>query len=272
MGGVRRPAAHDGLEVALTLLVGHRGEAAHLALGDDRRQPFAGRQQGGGGLRLVAEGRQDLLVGVGGLVRHLHLAPVAARVDVRGTHQQLVEGAPDLGPRRLQPVRLGVLHPHGHRQDPDAPVAVGVLHPAGDGRRALDALVVVGEAVHQHVGEVDGADVGDVAQAGTTVDEDVVVAAPELGAQGVQELAAVLLLVEAVPVELGEDGGVVAVLAARGDVVEPAPAGEVPPQRGDRLADVGLLGDPRLVGRGWVQGLDLEHVVVDEVQHSGPVA
>ena len=70
--------------------------------------------------------------------------------------------------------------------------------------RAVDALLAAGEAVNQDVRQVDGADVGDVAEPGPAVDQGVVVVSLHVRAQGVEELAAAEPVVEVVPVHPGQ--------------------------------------------------------------------
>lgn len=149
-------------------------------------------------------------------------------------------------------------------------VALGDL--AGDGGGAVDGLVAEGEAVDEHVREVDGADVGDVAEARTAVDEDVVVVGLHVVPQGVEEVAAAEPVVEVVPVEGGDGGRVLAVLPSGGDEVEGAAPRELPAERlrgerdGVRL-DAGVVPVPVVgplggVGRGPGE-------FGDQVDHAG---
>lgn len=102
---------------------------------------------------------------------------------------------------------------------------------------------------------MDGADVGDVTEAGTAVDEDVVVVGLHVIAQGVEEVAAAEPVVEVVPVEGGDGRGVLAVLPSGGDEVERAALWELPAERLGREGDRVRL-DPGVVTVPVVGALD----------------
>ena len=228
VGGDRRPAACEGVPDPQPDLFGdrrHGGDAAAGYLGDE---PFEGGEKGVGESGLVAEGRQGLLVRVVGPVRDLHRAPVGRRLIGAESAGQPVELHPRQGPSGSRLLLLTLVDTHGDGEDLDRPVALVDL--AGDGGRAVDGLVAEGEAVDEDVRKVDGADVGDVAEAGAAVDEDVVVIGLHVLAQGVEKVAAAEPVVEVIPVEGGDCGGVLAVLASRRDEVQGAAAGKFPAQ------------------------------------------
>ncbi len=115
---------------------------------------------------------------------------------------------------------------------------------------------------------MDGADVGDVAETGAAVQQDVVVVAFHVVAQGVEEGAAAQPVVEVVPVEGADRGGVIAVLPSRRHEVEATSAGEGPVEGDGVRADPGVGGDR--VGVGGRPGAgDGPRVVGDQVDDPG---
>ncbi|MDH6112331.1 hypothetical protein P3T34_004546 [Kitasatospora sp. MAP12-44] len=117
----------------------------------------------------------------------------------------------------------------------------------GDPRGAVDALVAQREADHQVVGHLHGTDLGGVGEAGTAVDQHVVVALAHVAAQRVEELPAVEALVEQVPVQAAQRAGVVAVLAAGREQVDAAAGREAAP--GERQRVAGHLGEVQVPAR-----------------------
>lgn len=142
--------------------------------------------------------------------------------------REAVELQPGEGPSGVGLLLLALVDAHGDGEDADAPAAVAFVDLPCDGRGAVDGLVAEGEAVDEDVGQMDGTDVGDVAEAGAAVDEDVVVVGLHVVAQGVEEVPAAEAVVEVVPVEGGDGRRVLAVLLAGGDEVEGAALGELP--------------------------------------------
>jgi hypothetical protein len=158
----------------------------------------------------------------------------------RQVFQQRVEQPAGVGLAQLQLAHLEGIGAGRHREHPEGlarELAVGAA-PGFDGglghrQGAADALVVVGEQGHQHVGHLHRADAGGVAHAGAAVDEHVVVVLAQAGLDGLQEGAAAQALVEGIPVEGVQLGGVARPLAAGGQEVDAAAfreAGEVDAQ------------------------------------------
>ncbi len=272
IGGQGGPAPGEGVADAQPNLLADRGHRGDLTVGDDRGEPFEGGEQGVGEPGLVAEGGERLLVGVVGAVGDLHRAPVGGEFVAGQVARQPVELEPGERPSGVRLLLLALVDAHRHGVDGDGAAGVALGDLAGDGGRAVDGLVAEGEAVDEHVREVDGADVGDVAEAGAAVDEDVVVVGLHVVAQRVEEVAAAEPVVEVVPVEGGDGGAVLAVLPPGGDEVERAAPGELPAQRlrgqrhGVRL-DAGVVAVPvvgALHGAGGGPG-----VLGDQVDHAG---
>nr|BFE70122.1 hypothetical protein GCM10020092_034230 [Actinoplanes digitatis] len=173
-------------------------------------------------------------------------APVAVAVGPAVEGRKIAE--PLLGdePSGIGLDLLARVEPHRHRQDPHP----GLLrqHELGDGGGAVDALLVQRETVEQHVRQLDGADVGDVAVPGAAVDEDIVVLLLHRGAQGLEEELPALSLVEVVPVDAVDLFRVVlAQLSGREQIEQPTLRERRPievdhpvPQVGES-PDVGLL-------------------------------
>lgn len=272
IGGQGGPAPGEGVADPQPDLFADRGHRGDLPVGDDRGEPFEGGEQRVGEPGLVAEGGERLLVGVVGPVRDLHRPPVGGEFVAGQIARQPVELEPGQRPSGVRLLLLALVdaHRYGVEGDGAAGVALGDL--AGDRGRAVDGLVAEGEAVDEHVREVDGADVGDVAEAGPAVDQYVVVVGLHVVAQGVEEVAAAEPVVEVVPVEGGDGGAVLAVLASGGDEVERAALRELPAERlrgqrhGVRL-DAGVVAVPvlgTLGGAGRGPG-----VLGDQVDHTG---
>ena len=273
VGGQGRPAPGEGVPDAEPGILTDRGHRGDLLLGDDGGEPFERGQQGVGEPRLVAEGGQRLLVRVVRPVRDLHRAPVGGgllAVEPGGEAVELQPGERASGVRLLL---LALVDPHRDRVDLDAPAAVPLVDLPGHRGRAVDGLVAEGEAVDEYVGQMDGADVGDVAQAGTAVDEDVVVVGLHVLAQRVEEQAAAEPVVEVVPVEGGDRRRVLAVLLAGGDEVERAAVRELPAEAlggerdGVRL-DPGVVRVPVVAAAG-VGSYRGPGVLGDQVDHAG---
>src|SRR5262249_34472365 len=125
-----------------------------------------------------------------------------------------------------------------------------------DGRRALDALVVVGEADDQAVRHLGRADPRSVADAGPAVDQDVVVALGGLRLEGLEERAAAETIVEVLPVEGTHLHGVGVALTPRGEEVDPAALRKVLEVDGeDVLREIRVLEVPaRIRGRLRIDG------------------
>ncbi len=182
VGGQRRAAPGEGVPDAQPDLLADDRHGGDVALGDHGGEPFEGGEQRVGEPGLVAEGGQGLLVGVVGAVRDLHRAPVGGEIVPDQAVREAVELDPGQRPAGVGLLLLALVDAHRDRVDLDAPVVEPLVDLAGDGRGAVDGLVGEGEAVDQDVGEVDGADVGDVGQAGAAVDQDVVVVPLHVGA------------------------------------------------------------------------------------------
>ncbi len=272
VGGEGGSAAGEGVPDAQPYLFSDRGHRGDLAVGDDGGEPFEGGEQGVGEARLVPEGGERLLVGVVGAVGDLHRAPVGGEFVAGQVAGQPVELEPGQRPSGVRLLLLTLVDTHRDGEDADRAAGVALGDLAGDGGGAVDGLVAEGEAVDEDVGEVDGADVRDVAETGPAVDEDVVVVGLHVLAQRVEEVAAAEPVVEVVPVEGGDGGGVLAVLPSGGHEVERAALGELPAQHlrgegdGVRL-DAGVVAVPvvgALGGAGRGPG-----VLGDQVDHAG---
>ena len=180
---------------------------------------------------IVAEGGQRLLERVEGLVRDLHRGPVQRRALRGHPGREALEPHPGQRPADVELLLLAVLDAHRDGQHPDVAVPVPAADLAGHAGGALDALVAQREADHQDVRQVDRADVGHVAQPGPAVDQHVVVVLLHVVAHGAEEPPAAEPVVEVVPVERADRGGIVAVLAAGREEIQLAPVGERPVQR-----------------------------------------
>jgi hypothetical protein len=207
--------------------------AGDVAVGDLARQA---QHRGQGQLGVVGvedQRRQYLLVVQEGVVGHLHPGPVGVVLALRQVFQQRVEQPAGVGLAQLQLAHLEGVGAGRHGEHPEGlarELAVGAA-PGFDGglghrQGAADALVVVGEHGHQHVGHLHRADAGGVAHAGAAVDEHVVVVLAQAGLDGLQEGAAPQALVEGIPVEGVQLGGVARPLAAGGQQVDAAALGE----------------------------------------------
>jgi hypothetical protein len=170
---------------------------------------------------------------------------------LRQVFQQRLEQPAGVGLAQLQLAHLEGVGAGRHGEHPEGlarELAVGAA-PGFDGglghrQGAADALVVVGEHGHQHVGHLHRADAGGVAHAGAAVDEHVVVVLAQAGLDGLQEGAAPQALVEGVPVEGVQLGGVARPLASGGQQVDAAALGEAVE------VDAGEVG--RKIGQGQV--------------------
>lgn len=256
VGDAGRPVPGVALQGAAAQGLVDPGHPAHLAVGEDLGESLVGGEQALGVAGCLAEGGEGLLVGVDGAVGDLHPAPVVVGFGAGGevAAQDAVRAVLELAAGRLQPVGLRVLHAHGDGQDADAAVAVHLLDACRDGDRAVDALAAGGETGDEGVRQVDGADVGDVVEARTAVDEDVVVPVAELALEAFQEAGGERAVHERLPVELREGGQIALVLGAGRKVVEPAAVGEVPGDRQHTAVEGEHLGVPGRAGHG--DGLD----------------
>ena len=245
VAGRRLPRPDERGLVGEPGLVAHRAERADLPVGYRGGQPLVGAEQGGRRARRVTEHGERLLERVERLVRDRHRGPVVVRLELA---ELLVQAAAEPGARRRQAhvglVLLRLVDAHRDREHLDVAVVVPLLHVPGDRRRPVDGLVVQREAVHQDVRQVHRADVRDVGQPGPAVDQRVVVVRLHVGAQPVEELAALEPVVEVVPVDRGHRGRVVAVLAAGGDEVQRPAVGEIPAQRDGVRQDLRVVTDP----------------------------
>ena len=215
-------------------------------IGDPGRDPLVRGQQRTRGAGPVTECRERLLVRVRRSVRHLHLGPVLTALRLRHPRRQLFELAL-CEPQTVEDFVLPrVVDAHGHGQDRD--VAVGIpLNLPGYLGRALDALGAQREAVDDHIRQVQRAYVRDIGQARPAVDQNVVVGAFQISAQCVEELAAVQVVVEVVPLQGAQRLHVHAVvLFAGSQEINAAGVGKPPAHRHCVLAHVGnVLGDKR---------------------------
>ena len=239
LGGGRGLPAGEGLLVLQPQVLGYRPHRGDIPVGDAVGDPLERGEQGGRRPGIVAERRERLLERVEGLVRHLDRGPVQGRAFRGHPGREALELHPGQRAADVEFLLLAVLDAHREGQHPDVAVAVPPADLAGHVRRALDALITEGETDRQHVGELDGADVRDVAQPGAAVDQHVVVILLHVLAHGAEEPAAAEPVVEVVPVQRADRGGIVAVLPAGGEEVQPAAVGERPFQ-GD-----GVPLDPR---------------------------
>ena len=181
---------------------------------------------------------EGLLERVEGLVGHLDRGPVQGRAFRGHPRREALELHPGEGAADVEFLLLAVLDAHRERQHPDVAVAVPPADLAGDVRGTLDALITERETDRQHVGEFDGADVRDVAQPGAAVNQHVVVLLLHVLAHGAEEPAAAEPVVEVVPVERADRGGIVAVLPAGGKEIQPAAVREGPVQGRRRAAQL----------------------------------
>src|SRR5262249_52496743 len=135
--------------------------------------------------------------------------------------------------RKVELFLLGLLEAGRYRKDAQGFVSVG-LHSGRDGRRdrrcALDALSIQGEEYDEQVGHLHGADARCVADAGATVDEDVVVLLAQAFPLGMQQLSSAETFVEVVPIERIHALRIIFVLSARGDEVNRSSTVEIPVQ------------------------------------------
>ncbi len=272
IGGQRGPPSGEGVADAQPDLFAHLGHRGDLLLGDDGGEALEGGQEGVAEPGLVAEGGEGLLVRVVGPVGDLHRTPVGGEFVPGEVAGQPVELQPGKGAAGVRLLLLALVDAHRDGEDGDGTAGVALRDLPGDRGRAVDGLVAEGEAVDEHVREVDGADVGDVAEAGAAVDEDVVVVGLHVVPQGVEEEPSAEPVVEVVPVEGRDGGGVLAVLPSGGDEVEGSAPGELPAERlgGERdrvrldagVVAVPVVGPLRRVGRR-------PGVFGDQVDHAG---
>jgi hypothetical protein len=156
-----------------------------------------------------------------------------------------------------------MVNAHGYRQYLDFPSG-RLLDLASDLSRAFYALRAQRETVDYRVGQMQRTDIRYIGQSGSAVDQNVIVGALHVRAQRVEELTAVQLLIEGVPVERAQRVLVDAVvLLPRRKEMNGAIVGEPPAHRYDEIA---YVPNRRIDNLG-----DLPCPLSSDVQHSPTV-